>query len=297
MAGGGGLRRDGGQRLTEFVVQLPGKMTPLFVLHGDKLPRQRVAFGEGGLQFLRERVEDVGYRREFREIETGQARGKIVRGKLRQSGADRVRRPQGARERGVYCEAKPGQRESHDGENAAGLAPALAYLGGRVEGRDRRAGGLAFDEKRPRDRFAGMKDGAIERGVTPGGDNVVGERAIANALAEISDIIPIGDTEPWLHQRRRDPLQIRSRVGRQGIPLRLRLLQRDILGDDFGDTACPGSGGAVAVEQGIGCDSEEANRRERRDAQCEPQLQIDGARGGRHGFRGLLQAPSHVHRI
>ena len=142
-----------------------------------------------------------------------------------------------------------------------------------------------------------MKDGAIERGETFGGGSFVGERAAANALAKGADLVPIGDAEAWLHQRRRDPLQIRSDVGGQGIPLRLRLLQRDILGDDFGDTARLGSGGAVAVEQGIGRDSEEANRRERRDAQREPQLQIDGARGARHGFRGLLQAPSHVHRI
>ena len=139
MGGGGGLRRDRGKRLTEFVMQLAGKMTPLFVLHGDELSRQRVAFGERGLQFLRERVEDVGNRREFREIETGQARGKIVRRKLRQPGANGMRRPQRARQRGVDREAKPRQRESHDGEQAARLAPALADLGGRIEGRDRHA--------------------------------------------------------------------------------------------------------------------------------------------------------------
>ena len=85
MGGGGGLRCDGGERLAEFVVQLAGKMAPLLVLHGDQLSRQRVAFGEGGLQLLRQRVEDVGNRREFREIETGQPRGKIVRRKLRQA--------------------------------------------------------------------------------------------------------------------------------------------------------------------------------------------------------------------
>ena len=79
----GGLRRDSGERLTEFVVQLAGKMAPLVVLHGDQLSRQRVAFGERGLKLLRERVEDVGNRRKFREIETGQPRGKIVRRKLR----------------------------------------------------------------------------------------------------------------------------------------------------------------------------------------------------------------------
>ena len=111
-----------------------------------------------------------------------------------------------------------------------------------------------------------MKDGAIERSETFGRGNFVGERAVADALAKISDIVPIGDAEARLHQRRRDPLQIRSSVGGQGIPLRLRLLQRDILGDDFGDTARLGLGGAVAVEQGVGRDGEEANRRQRRDA-------------------------------
>ena len=143
----------------------------------------------------------------------------------------------------------------------------------------------------------GMKDGAIERGETFGRGGFVGERAAANALAKIAGIVPIGDAEARLHQRRRDPLQIRRPVGRQGKPLRLRLLQRDIPGDDFGDAARLGPGGAVAVKQGVGRDSEEANRRQRRDAQRQPQLQIDGARGARHGFRDLLQAPSHFHRI
>ena len=82
MGGGGGLRRDRGQRLAEFVVQFAGKMTPLLVLHGDELSRQRVAFGERCLQLLRKRVEDVGNGRELGEIETGQPCGKIVRGKL-----------------------------------------------------------------------------------------------------------------------------------------------------------------------------------------------------------------------
>lgn len=79
MGGSGGLRRDRGKRLAEFVVQLAGKMAPFLVLYGDKLSRQRVAFGERGLQLLRKRIEDVGNCREFGEIETGQARGKIVR--------------------------------------------------------------------------------------------------------------------------------------------------------------------------------------------------------------------------
>lgn len=224
MSGGGGLCRDRGKRLTEFVMQLPGKMTPLFVLHGDELARQRVAFSERRLQFLRERVEDVGNCGEFREIETGQACGKIIRSKLRQPGADGMRRPQGARECRVHSEAKPRQRQSHDGENAARLAPALGYLGGRIEGRDRHAGGFAFNNSWHRYRLAGMKDGTIKCSETFGGGSFVGERAIANALAEISDIIPVGDTEPWLHQRRRDPLEIGRDVGGQGIPLRLRLL-------------------------------------------------------------------------
>src|SRR5580704_2123184 len=36
MSGSGGLRRDGGKRLAEFVVQLAGKMAPLCVLHSDE---------------------------------------------------------------------------------------------------------------------------------------------------------------------------------------------------------------------------------------------------------------------
>jgi len=111
-----------------------------------------------------------------------------------------------------------------------------------------------------------MKDGAIECGETLGRGNFVGECAAANTLAKGSGFVPIGDAEAWLHQRRRDPLQIRSQVGGQGEPLRLGLLQQDILGDDFGDPARLGSGDAVAVKQGVGRDSEEANRRERRDA-------------------------------
>ena len=79
--------------------------------------------------------------------------------------------------------------------------------------------------------------------------------------------------------------------------MRLRLLQRNIPGDDFGDTAHPGPGDAIAVKQGVGCDREQASRRERRDAQRQPQLQVDGAAATRHGFRGLLQAPSHSHGI
>ena len=82
MGGGGGLRRDGGKRLTEFVVQLACKMAPLLVLHLDQLSRQGVAFGEGILQPFCKGVEDAGDDRQFREIETGQARGKIVRRQL-----------------------------------------------------------------------------------------------------------------------------------------------------------------------------------------------------------------------
>ena len=121
-----------------------------------------------------------------------------------------VRRPQGAPERGIDREAKPRQGESHDGEKAARLVPALAYLCGGVDGRDRDALRPALNEERHRDRFAGMKDGAIERGETRRRGNFVGERTAADTLAKISRIIPIGDTETRLHQRRRDPLQIRS---------------------------------------------------------------------------------------
>ena len=92
----------------------------------------------------------------------------------------------------------------------ASRQPALADLRGGVDGRDRHAPGLALNEERHRDRFAGMKDGAIERSETRGRGNFVGERAAADTLAKISDFIPIGDTEARLHQRRRDPLQIRS---------------------------------------------------------------------------------------
>ena len=59
--------------------------------------------------------------------------------------------------------------------------------------------------------------------------------------------------------------------------MRLRLLQRNIPGDDFGDAAHPRPGDAIAVKQGVGGDREQANRRERRDAQRQPQLQVDGA--------------------
>ncbi len=142
-----------------------------------------------------------------------------------------------------------------------------------------------------------MEDGAVERGETFGRDGLVGERAVANTLAEIADLVPIGDAEARFHQRRRDPLQIRCRVGGQRIPLCLRLLQRDVPGDDFGDAARLRPGGPVAVDQGVGRDREKTSRRERCDAQCQPQFQIDGARGAHHEFRGLLQAPSHVHRI
>ena len=79
VGGGGGLRRDGGKRLAEFVVQLACKMAPLLVLHFDQLSRQGVAFGKRGLQPFGKGVEDAGDDRQFREIETGQARGKIVR--------------------------------------------------------------------------------------------------------------------------------------------------------------------------------------------------------------------------
>ena len=136
-----------------------------------------------------------------------------------------MRRPQRARQRGIDRKAKPRQRERHDGKQAAGLAPALADLHGGVEGRDRHALRLAFDEQRLRDRFAGMEDGAIECRVTFGRGSFLGERAAANALAKGADLVLIGDAEARFHQRRRDPLQIRSSLGRQGKPMRLRLLQ------------------------------------------------------------------------
>ena len=293
MGGGCGLRRDRGERLAEFVVQFAGKMTPLFVLHGDEFPRQGVALGQRGLQLLGERVEDVGNGREFGKIETRQPRGKVVGRKLLQPGANGIGRPQRARQRGVDREAKPRQRESHDRKQAARLAPALADLGGRVEGRDRHAPRLAADAQRPRDRFAGMEDGAIQRRVTSGDGNFIGERAAANALAKAADLVPIGDAEAGFHQRRGDPVEVRRSIRRQRKPLRLRQLQRDIPGDGFGDQASPDPGGAVAVEQRIGRDREEANRGKRRDAQCQPQLQIDGAHGARHEIKRLLQALFH----
>jgi len=55
----------------------------------------------------------------------------------------------------------------------------------------------------------------------------------------------------------------------------LRLLQREIPGDDIGDTVQPGARGAVAVDQRIGRDGNEADRRERGYAQRQPQFQID----------------------
>ena len=224
MGGGGGLRRDGGQRLTEFVVQLAGKMTPLLVLHGDQLSRQRVAFGKRGLQLLRKRIEDVGNSRKFREIETGQPCGKIVRRKLLQSGTNDMCRPQRARQRGIDRKAKSRQRERHDGKQAAGLAPALADLHGGVECRDRHSLRLAFEQQRLRDWFAGMENGAIECCVTFGRGNFLGERAAADTLPKGADLVLIGDAEPRFHQRRRDPLQIRSSLGRQRKPMRLCLL-------------------------------------------------------------------------
>ncbi len=136
-----------------------------------------------------------------------------------------------------------------------------------------------------------MEDGAIERGETFGRGDVVGERTAANALAECSGIVPIGDAEARLHQRR-DPLQIRSHLAGPGEPADLGLLQRDILGDDVGDAAELGAGGAVAVNERVGRDRDEANRGERRDAQRQPQLQIDAAPAG-WGVRFLSQALSH----
>ena len=96
MGGGGSLGRDGGERLTEFVVQFACETPPLLVLHLDQLSRQHVAVGESGLQPLRQRVEDIGDRRQFREVKTGQARREIVRRKPLQPCPDGLRRPQRA---------------------------------------------------------------------------------------------------------------------------------------------------------------------------------------------------------
>ena len=60
MGGGCGLRRDGGKRLAEFVVQLARKMAPLLVLYFDQLSRQGVAFGKRRLQPFGKGVEDAG---------------------------------------------------------------------------------------------------------------------------------------------------------------------------------------------------------------------------------------------
>ena len=48
-----------------------------------------------------------------------------------------------------------------------------------------------------------------------------------------------------------------------------------------------GPGDTIAVKQGIGRDSQEARRRECRDALGKSQLQIDGARPARHEVKGL----------
>jgi hypothetical protein len=208
VGGGGGLRRDGGKRLTEFVVQLACKVAPLLVLHFYELSRQGVAFGEGGLQPLRKGVEDAGDRRQLREIKTGQPRGKIVRRKLVQPGANGPRRPQRACQRGVDRNTKPCQRERHDGEQPARLAPALADLRGGVEGRNCHAPGTARNEDRHRDRFTRTKDGALEGCEAFGRGYFVGERAAADALAKCASVVAIGNAEARLHQRG-DPLQIR----------------------------------------------------------------------------------------
>ncbi|MDB5606371.1 MAG: hypothetical protein JWP25_3271 [Bradyrhizobium sp.] len=69
-----------------------------------------------------------------------------------------------------------------------------------------------------------MEDGAIERSVTFGRGNFVGERAAADTLPKGADLVLIGDAEARFHQRPRGPLQIRSSLGGQGEPVRLRLL-------------------------------------------------------------------------
>jgi hypothetical protein len=76
----------------------------------------------------------------------------------------------------------------------------------------------------------------------------------------------IGEAETRFHQGRGYALQIWSSLGGKGEPLRLGQLQRDIPGDDFGDPVPLCRRSAVAVKQGVGRDSEETNRRQRRDA-------------------------------
>src|ERR1700731_40506 len=102
-----------------------------------------------------------------------------------------MRRPQRSRERGIDRKAKPRQGERHDGKQAAGLAPALADLHGGVERRDRDAAGLAFNEQRSQDRFAGMEDSAIERSVAFGCGSFAGECAAAETLAKGADLVLI----------------------------------------------------------------------------------------------------------
>ena len=265
LGGRGGLRRDGGKRLAEFVVQLACKMAPLLVLHLDQLSRQGVAFGEGILQPFCKGVEDAGDDRQFREIETGQACGKIVRRQLPQSSANGPRRPQRARQRGIDRNAKPRQRERHDGEQPARLAPALADLGSGVEGGDRQAPCAARHENRHRDRLTRTKDGAVERRKDFGRGHFVGGRSAADALPKRAGVVAVGNAEARLHQRR-DALQIRRCVDGHGEPLRLRLLQRKIPGHDLGDAARFGLRDTVAVKQGVGRDGDKANGSERGDA-------------------------------
>jgi hypothetical protein len=182
-----------------------------------------------------------------------------------------------------------GRSESHDGEQPARLAPALADLRGGVEGRDGHAPGAARDEDRHRDWFTRTKDGAVEGREDFGCGHFVGGRSAADALAKRAGVVAVGDAKARLHQRR-DPLQIRRCVDGHGEPLRLRLLQREIPGHDLGDTARFGLRDPVAVKQGVGRDGDEADGRKRRDAQCQPQLQIDGGRAARHGVGCLSQA-------
>jgi hypothetical protein len=164
-------------------------------------------------------------------------------------------------------------------------------LRGGVEGRDRRAPVTARHDNRHRDRLTGTKDGAVERRENFGRGDFIGGRPAADALPKRAGVVAVGNAKARLHQRR-DPLQIRRCVDGHGEPLRLRLLQREIPGHDLGDTARFGLGDTVAVKQGVGRDGDEAKGCQRRDAQRQPQLQIDGGRAARHGAGCLSQASS-----
>ena len=265
---GGGEGADGCERLPEFVVKLAREMAAFVVLQRNQLAGQRAA------EALGEMIEDVANRRQLRGIERRKPRREVTGGDPFETGADHLRRTQGARQRRIDQRTQERQRDRQRRHQAAGRMPGFRRQHGRIDPDDGLADPRAPEGHGTLGLAAGIEEIAIERG--EGARRLVlrSGRAAAEALHDVSIPSAKRKAQAGRDHRGRDRVEI-GKIG-AGIvhPLDLALLQHQRSRGDVGDRIDPRMQRPVGLDEEIAGDRREAQRRDGGDAQRQAQLQI-----------------------